>query len=123
MCHTWKERRLASNVRPEKTNLKDKLERERIAQVFQKGLSEVVGYALPIKRDSCGSQLGWSSGAWFLRDEDILWLIPGDSPMGLRLPLDSIPWVLEKEFPSIWQQEPSQRLPGYPKEFQHDAYP
>ena len=111
--YTWKERRLPSNVTPEKSNLKDKLERERVARIFQKGLGEVVGYALPIKRCYYGSQLGWMSGAWFLRDDDTLWLIPGDSAMGLRLPLDSIPWVAEKEFPWLHQQDPSN--PDLPK--------
>ena len=48
------------------------------------------------------------SGAWFLRDDDTLWLIPGDSAMGLRLPLDSIPWVSEKHYPWTRQQDPSQ---------------
>jgi len=116
--YTWKERRLPSNVTPEKSNLKDKLERERIARIFQKGLGEVVGYALPIKRCYYGNQLGWMSGAWFLRDDDTLWLIPGDSAMGLRLPLDSIPWVAEKEFPWLHQQDPSNPdLPKLPKEF------
>ena len=58
------------------------------------------------------------SGPWFLRDDDTLWLIPGDSPMGLRLPLDSIPWVAEKDYPWIWQQDPSrEKLPPLPKEF------
>ncbi|HEX5397842.1 MAG TPA: transglutaminase family protein, partial [Verrucomicrobiae bacterium] len=91
--YTWKERRLPSNVTPEKSNLKDKLERERIAKVFQKGLGEVVGYALPIKRVAATpssqnflatweSPPRWMSGAWFLRDDDTLWLIPGDSAMG-----------------------------------------
>ncbi|HMP82675.1 MAG TPA: transglutaminase family protein, partial [Verrucomicrobiota bacterium] len=136
--YTWKERRLPSNVTPEKANLKDKLERDRIARIFQKGLGEVVGYALPIKRcwyppsQSFGAtsgepgglprrseaQAGWMSGAWFLRDDDTLWLIPGDSAMGLRLPLDSIPWVAEKEYPWNWQQDPSTPdLPQLPKEF------
>jgi uncharacterized protein (DUF2126 family) len=116
--YTWKERRLPSNVTPEKSNLKDKLERERIAKIFQRGLGEVVGYALPIKRATYGNQLGWMSGAWFLRDDDTLWLIPGDSAMGLRLPLDSIPWVAEKEFPWLRQQDPSNpKLPELPKEF------
>lgn len=116
--YTWKERRLPSNVTPEKSNFADKLERERIARIFQKGLGEVVGYALPIKRCSYGNQLGWMSGAWFLRDDDTLWLIPGDSAMGLRLPLDSIPWVAEKEFPWVHQQDPSNPdLPKLPKEF------
>jgi uncharacterized protein (DUF2126 family)/transglutaminase-like putative cysteine protease len=116
--YTWKERRLPSNVTPEKSNLKDKLERDRIARIFQKGLNEVVGYALPIKRAWYGNQQVWMSGAWFLRDDDTLWLIPGDSAMGLRLPLDSIPWVAEKEFPWLHPQDPSNpKLPALPKEF------
>jgi len=116
--YMWKERRFPSNVTPEKSNLKDKLERDRIARIFQQGLGEVVGYALPIKRAWYGNQQGWMSGAWFLRDDDTLWLIPGDSAMGLRLPLDSIPWVAEKDFPWNWQQDPSNpNLPQLPKEF------
>ena len=121
--YTWKERRFPSNVTPEKSNLKDKLERDRIARIFQKGLGDVIGYALPIRRVAHGNQLGWLSGAWFLRDEDILWLIPGDSAMGLRLPLDSIPWVSEKEYPWVWRQDPSQKLPALPKEFPYHAKP
>jgi uncharacterized protein (DUF2126 family)/transglutaminase-like putative cysteine protease len=116
--YTWKERRLPSNVTPEKTNLKSKLERDRIARLFQKGLDNVTGYMLPIKRASYGNQSGWMSGAWFLRDDDTLWLIPGDSAMGLRLPLDSIPWVSEKEYPWVRPQDPSNpQLPELPKDF------
>ncbi|MGO8765134.1 MAG: DUF2126 domain-containing protein [Limisphaerales bacterium] len=116
--YMWKERRLPSNVTPEKSNLKDKLERDRIARIFQQGLGEATGYALPIKRAWYGNQTGWMSGAWFLRDDDTLWLIPGDSPMGVRLPLDSIPWVTDKEYPWVRQQDPSQpKLPELPKEF------
>jgi uncharacterized protein (DUF2126 family)/transglutaminase-like putative cysteine protease len=112
--YTWKERRFPSNVTPEKSNLKDKQERERIARIFQQGLNSVVGYSLPIRRVTGG----WMTGSWFLRDDDTLWLIPGDSPMGLRLPLDSIPWVSEKDFPWLRQQDPSNpKLPELPKEF------
>jgi len=116
--YTWKERRFPTNVTPEKSNLKDKQERERIARIFQQGLGTVVGYTLPIKRGWLGNQPGWISGAWFLRDDDTLWLIPGDSAMGLRLPLDSVPWVAEKNYPWLRQQDPSQPdLPELPKEF------
>ncbi|HEX4264513.1 MAG TPA: transglutaminase family protein [Verrucomicrobiae bacterium] len=122
--YTWKERRLPSNVTPEKSNLKDKWERERIAKLFQRGLGEVVGYALPIKRAQYGHQTGWMSGAWFLRDDDTLWLIPGDSAMGLRLPIDSVPWVAEKDYPWIWPQDPSQpKLPELPREFPYRTQP
>jgi uncharacterized protein (DUF2126 family) len=121
--HTWKERRLPSNVTPEKSNLRDKFERDRIARLFQNGLGEVVGYALPMQRALSGRQPCWVSGAWFLRDDDILWLTPGDSPMGLRLPLDSIPWVAEKEYPWNYPQDPSQELPALPREFLYPASP
>ncbi len=42
----------------------------------------------------------WTSGPWFFRDER-MYLIPGDSPMGYRLPLDSLPWVAPTDYP--WQ--------------------
>jgi len=116
--YAWKERRFPSNITPEKSNLKDKQERDRIARIFQQGLGSVVGYSLPLQRRGYGDQAGWMSGAWFLRDDDTLWLIPGDSPMGLRLPIDSIPWVAEKEYPWIRQPDPSNpKLPELPKEF------
>ncbi len=121
--YTWKERRFPSNVTPEKSNLKDKLERARIARIFQQGLGSVVGYALPIKRAWYGNQQGWMSGSWFLRDDDTLWLIPGDSAMGLRLPLDSVPWVAEKDYPWTWQQDPAAQLPELPREFPYRAKP
>jgi hypothetical protein len=35
---------LPSNVTPEKSHLKDKLERDRLARIFQKGLGEVAGH-------------------------------------------------------------------------------
>ena len=116
--YTWKERRLPSNVSPTSSNWKNAQERERLARVFQRGLGEVVGYALPI--EVAGGHVGsiqWRSGAWFLRDGETLWLIPGDSAMGLRLPLDSIPWVTDRENPWIWPQDPSAPLPPLPREF------
>ena len=115
--YTWRERRLPSNVTPENSNLKDALERDRLARVFQKGLGSVVGYALPIQRIASKGQPAWRSGPWFLREDDQLWLIPGDSPMGLRLPLDSLPWVAEKDYPWVPPPDPSEKLPPLPAEF------
>jgi uncharacterized protein (DUF2126 family)/transglutaminase-like putative cysteine protease len=115
--YTWKERRLPSNVTPDKSRLADAQERARIARIFQTGLGEVVGYALPLKRVPTASGPRWCSGAWFLRDNETLWLLPGDSPMGLRLPLDSIPWVAEKDYPWQWPRDPSAPLPPLPDTF------
>ena len=50
------------------------------------------------------------SGPWFLRDET-LFLLPGDSPIGYRLPMDSLPWVAEKDFPWAIPKDPTRDLP------------
>jgi uncharacterized protein (DUF2126 family)/transglutaminase-like putative cysteine protease len=119
--YIWKERRLPSNVTPENSNLKDELERDRIARIFQKGLGEIVGYALPLRRVCTNRGPMWNSGPWFLRDGDTLWLIPGDSPMGLRLPLDSIPWVAHKDYPWLKPPDPTQRFADLPTGFPYAA--
>ena len=115
---TWRERRLPSNVTPEVSRLKDRLERDRLARIYQSGIGSVVGYALPLGLDADG---GWRSGPWFLRDDDLLWLIPGDSPMGLRLPLDSLPWVSEREYPHVIAPDPFAERPPLPRRFLRPA--
>ena len=116
--YTWKERRLPSNVSPTSSQWKNIQERERLARIFQRGLGEVVGYTLPLEVSGVhGGRIQWRSGAWFLRDGETLWLIPGDSAMGLRLPLDSIPWVADREYPWVLPQDPSAPLPPLPREF------
>ncbi|HEY2572619.1 MAG TPA: transglutaminase family protein, partial [Verrucomicrobiaceae bacterium] len=112
--YLWKERRLPSNVDPLQSNLKDEAERARLAHIFQKGLGSVAGYLLPLKREWQGQKLCWQSGPWFLRDER-LYLVPGDSPMGYRLPLDSLPWVAETDFPWIHPKDPMADFPPLPK--------
>ena len=98
--YLWKERRLPANVDPLKSNLADELERARLARVFEQGLDRVAGHVLPI-----GYNGGWLSGAWFLRPET-LFLVPGDSPVGFRLPIDSIPWVKASEYPWVYENDP-----------------
>jgi len=57
------------------------------------------------------------SGSWFLRDDDTLWLIPGDSAMGLRLPLDSVRGF-RKKISMVAAADPSvPDLPELPKDF------
>lgn len=78
----------------QKTNLKDPLERRRLAQVLNRGLDEVTGYALPLTWNYPGNR--WHSAPWPLRKKRLT-LLPGDSPMGYRLPLDSLPWQLRRK--------------------------
>jgi len=90
--YLWKERRLPTNVDPLDSRLDDPEERARLARIFTWGLGKVVGYAVPLRPTGPLSERRWETGPWFFRQEH-MFLLPGDSPMGLRLPLDSIPWT------------------------------
>jgi uncharacterized protein (DUF2126 family) len=105
LYYLWKERRLPVNVDVTASHLADPLERARLARVFEQGLSSVVGYALPLQRAGLGAARHWRSGKWFLRP-DRMFLIPGDSPMGYRLPLDSLPMVTEADYPFLTEADP-----------------
>lgn len=103
--YLWKERRLPVNVDPLQSNLSDPEERERLARVFEQGLSQIVGYALPLQPGRRAEGERWRSGPWFLRSER-MFLLPGDSPMGFRLPLDSIPWAAPEDRPQFAELDP-----------------
>lgn len=85
------EQRLPDNVDPLQKDLKDPRERSTLARLLDQGLAEVVAYVLPVKAEREGGA-GWLSSRWPLRRRH-LFLLPGDSPAGFRLPLDSLPWV------------------------------
>ncbi len=111
--HLWRERRLPVNVDPLRSRLDDPGERARLRRVFGQGLGTVVGQVLPLQRAVHDGRPGWSSGPWFLRD-GTLWLIPGDSPIGYRLPLDSQPWAAagDRSFvPEVDPTAPASSLP------------
>jgi uncharacterized protein (DUF2126 family) len=105
--YLWRERRLPVNVDPFDARLDDELERIRLRRIFDQGLAHEVGYALPIKPAEGPGLSGpkWITGPWFFRDER-MYLFPGDSPMGYRLPLDSLPWVKGADFPYHIETDP-----------------
>jgi uncharacterized protein (DUF2126 family)/transglutaminase-like putative cysteine protease len=106
-----RERQLPVNVDPLKSNLADKEERARLARLFEQGLGRVVGYALPLMRSEDGEN--WLSGRWFLRRQH-LFLHPGDSPMGLRLPLEGLPWTLPEHRADLTERDPLEARPPLP---------
>ena len=147
--YLWRERKLPGNVALDDARLSDPLERDRLRQVFTRGLEAVVGHVLPIARNdearnearndarsdtrndarndarndpgskarsdaSQDSRAGagmprWRSGAWFLRER--CYLIPGDSALGYRLPLDSQPWAAQADLPWVQPADLTQAFP------------
>jgi uncharacterized protein (DUF2126 family) len=105
--YLWRERRLPSNVDPFDSRLEDPLERARLAKVFEQGLDATIGHVLPIARSADDS--GWQTSRWFLRT-DRCYLIPGDSPIGYRLPLESQPWVAKGEYPFVHAPDPTRQF-------------
>jgi len=109
--YLWRERRLPVNVDPFNSKLDDEMERARLRRVFEQKLDSVVGYVLPLKVGASGnpglSGTQWTTGPWFFRDER-MYLMPGDSPMGLRLPLDSLPWVSQGDYPYLVERDPTE---------------
>jgi len=104
--HLHQERQLPINVEPATNQLADPLERERIRKVFEQGLSMPVGMVLPLQRAAGKSGPEWQTGLWMLRGEK-LYLLPGDSPVGLRLPLSGLPWVNPKDVPEVHEADPA----------------
>jgi uncharacterized protein (DUF2126 family)/transglutaminase-like putative cysteine protease len=94
LYYLWKEGSLPNNFDPIAQKLEKPDERLRVAEVLRQGLSTPAGYALPLRWDP--KHDWWQSNRWEFRLK-YMYLIPGDSPMGLRLPLESLPWVAEEE--------------------------
>jgi transglutaminase-like putative cysteine protease len=87
------EGKLPVNIDPLKVNLKDSVERRTLARLLERGLNNPAGYVLPIKWNEKGKH--WSSSAWqFKRNH--CFLIPGNSAMGFRLPLKSLPEIAKE---------------------------
>ena len=110
--YLWRERRLPTNVDPFKSKLEDPLERKRLSRIFTQGLDAAAGHVLPIQRSTDVAQR-WQTGPWFLRAERC-YLHPGDSAIGLRLPLDSQPWAAPVDHPYIHAPDQTQSFPQLP---------
>ncbi|HWN81848.1 MAG TPA: transglutaminase family protein, partial [Candidatus Udaeobacter sp.] len=115
--YLWRERRLPENVDVLDSRLDDPLERLRLTKVFEQGLNTKVGWVLPLSYWN-----GWFSGDWFLRKEHCF-LMPGDSPIGYRLPLDSQPWALPKDRDEVVTADTFAALPPLPPELRFPLHP
>jgi uncharacterized protein (DUF2126 family)/transglutaminase-like putative cysteine protease len=91
-----------------KTNLKDSLERRNLANALSRGLDTPTGFVLPLGWN-------WTAGCWYSAPwetrRERLYLVPGDSPLGLRLPLAALPWVAEDEIEQVGEVDPFEAHP------------
>ncbi len=86
------------NIDPSDPKIDDPAERVRILRVLEPYPTQPVGFVLPVQRWAARSKSGWLSEVWRTRRGQ-LFLTPGDSPLGLRLPLQSLPYIPPADFP------------------------
>ncbi len=87
---------LPDNVDPFAADLSQPGERARIARLLRAGIEQPAGFVLPLRSVGDDEHAAWETSPWPLRRER-LYAIAGDSPLGLRLPLGSLPDVLPGE--------------------------
>lgn len=111
-----KEEQLPVNLNPLEHDLTDDSERKRLAKLLRRGLNTATGFVLPVCWDHRNNR--WKSSAWEFRRGHLA-LIPGDSPMGFRLPLESLPHAAEEDAELQTERDPFEPRDELP-EFQLD---
>ena len=108
-----REANLPANVTPENSELADPEARHRIATVFNRGLTTPTGFVLPVQSWQAKAGLKWHSERWNLRRGHVF-LVPGDSPVGYRLPLNALPHLSPSAYPYINPTDPTVSRPPLP---------
>jgi uncharacterized protein (DUF2126 family) len=112
--HLWKERRLPELTDPLDPKLKEFSERARLAQIFEQAAEQPIGFVLPLRRIPTRSGTPrWTSQPWFSWAER-MFLTPGDSPMGYRLPLEAMPWTKPEDVTYAFDTDPFRRRDKLP---------
>jgi uncharacterized protein (DUF2126 family)/transglutaminase-like putative cysteine protease len=96
---------IPENVDPSDPKIDDPRERARILSLFDSHLSEPAGFVLPLHPWTAQAKPGWLSEIWQTR-RGRLFLVPGDSPLGFRLPLQSLPKIDPLDYPHLTPADP-----------------
>jgi uncharacterized protein (DUF2126 family)/transglutaminase-like putative cysteine protease len=93
------------NFDPADPKIDDPHQRARILGLFDSQLGEPKGFVLPLRRWTTQAKPGWLSEIWRTR-RGRLFLVAGDSPVGLRLPLSSLPALADADYPHLVPADP-----------------
>ena len=100
---------LPINLDPEDPKLKKSEERRTLARAFEQGLGHPKGFVIPLQtqqaRNKQGRMFEWMTEIWESR-RGKLFLVPGDSPAGFRLPLKSLPELNANLYPGLIPLDP-----------------
>lgn len=107
----WETGNLPNNIDPRTLDPADKLERQTLAKLLDVGLDKPKGYVLPLEFDHDADH--WASSPWTFKREH-LFLLPGNSGMGLRLPLDRLPKPDPANEKIVVEDSPMEDLPPLP---------
>ncbi len=107
----WETGNLPVNIDPRRVDPADKLERKTLNELLEVGLDKPKGYVLPLAFDHNAGK--WESCNWEMKREHIF-LLPGNSGMGMRLPLDRLPHQVAAQRPVELPASPQEQLPDLP---------
>ncbi len=100
------EQKLPLGVEPGDNKLEDEQERARVIKAFERGLDQPSGFVLPIQAWQTKDRgRRWVTERWQMRREK-LFLLPGDSPIGFRLPLGGLPYLAPVDYPHPQPRDP-----------------
>ncbi len=107
------EQKLPVNLTTKDNKIEDEAERARVIKAFERGLGNPAGYVLPIQAWQSQAGRRWATERWNFR-RGRLFLVPGDSPVGFRLPLGGLPYLTPVNYPHVHPDDPLRDLESLP---------